>query len=209
MALGFGLYINLPDSHDWAKIIIYQIIAGIGVGPNFQSPLIALQSLVAPRDIATATATFGFTRNLSTSISVVIGGVIFQNRMQKQYPTLLAALGPQLAGQLSGGSAGANVGVVSALPAGQREVARLAFHNSLRTMWIQYVAFAALGLFISCFIGQHQLDKEHQVVKTGLAEEEAKRKELQENKKMSKELEREQKEQRKSSSREKVAGEAV
>lgn len=209
MALGFGLYINLPNSHNWAKIVIYQIIAGIGVGPNFQSPLIALQSLVAQRDIATATATFGFTRNLSTSISVVIGGVIFQNRMQKQYPTLLAALGPEIAGQLSGGSAGANVGIVSALPAGQKEVARQAFYESLRTMWIQYVAFAALGLFISCFIGQHKLKKEHEVVKTGLAEEEAKRKELQESKRASREMLREQDEQRKSSSREKVAGEAV
>jgi Na+/melibiose symporter-like transporter len=46
MALGFGLFIDLDVNSSWAKIIIYQIIAGIGVGPNFQSPLIALQSLV-------------------------------------------------------------------------------------------------------------------------------------------------------------------
>jgi EmrB/QacA subfamily drug resistance transporter len=46
MTLGFGLFIDLGLNSSWAKIIIYQIIAGIGVGPNFQSPLIALQSLV-------------------------------------------------------------------------------------------------------------------------------------------------------------------
>ena len=46
MTLGFGLFINLKVNSPWAKIIVFQIIAGIGVGPNFQAPLIALQSLV-------------------------------------------------------------------------------------------------------------------------------------------------------------------
>lgn len=46
MTLGFGLFINLGVNSSWAKIIVYQIIVGIGVGPNFQAPLIALQSLV-------------------------------------------------------------------------------------------------------------------------------------------------------------------
>jgi hypothetical protein len=46
MTLGFGLFIDFGVNSSWAKIIVYQIIAGIGVGPNFQSPLIALQSLV-------------------------------------------------------------------------------------------------------------------------------------------------------------------
>lgn len=193
MCLGFGLFIDLPSTKDWTKIILYQIVAGIGVGPNFQSPLIALQSLVPPRDIATATATFGFTRNLSTSISVVIGGVVFQNEMQKRYPSLVAALGMGTANSLSGGSAGASVGIVSALPAAQRTIARDAFYGSLRTMWIMYVAFAALGLVISIFIGNQVLSSEHEVTKTGLAEEEAKRKEFQEKKRQSKELLREEK----------------
>lgn len=46
MTLGFGLFIDFDVNSSWAKIIVYQIVAGIGVGPNFQSPLIALQSLV-------------------------------------------------------------------------------------------------------------------------------------------------------------------
>lgn len=46
MTIGFGLFIDFDVNSSWAKIIVYQIIAGIGVGPNFQAPLIALQSLV-------------------------------------------------------------------------------------------------------------------------------------------------------------------
>jgi hypothetical protein len=69
-------------------------------------------------------------------VAVVIGSVVFQNQMIKKFPTLLAALGPQLATQLSGGSAGANVGLVASLPAAQKEVVRQAFYESLRIMWI-------------------------------------------------------------------------
>lgn len=134
MTLGFGLFINLPRNATWSKIIIYQIVAGIGVGPNFQSPLIALQTLVKRADIATATATFGFTRNLSTSISVVVGSVVFQNEMQKRSAELVNALGSSVASELSGGSAGASVDIVKGLPAAGREVARDAYWGSLRIM---------------------------------------------------------------------------
>ena len=171
MTLGFGLYINLPSTASWSRIIIFQIIAGIGVGPNFQSPLIALQSLVEKRDIATATATFGFTRNLATSISVVIGGVIFQNGMKKRQATLAQALGPQIANELGGGSAGANTAVVASLPTAQRNVATDAYTESLRTMWIFYVCIAAVGLLISFTIGKQTLSKKHEVTRTGLDEQ--------------------------------------
>jgi hypothetical protein len=70
----------------------------------------------------------------------------------------------------------------------------------------QYVAFAALGLVASLFIASNKLSKEHQVTKTGLAEEEARRKEFQEQKRQPKEMLRAQ---RKSESGEKAAGDAV
>ena len=177
MTLGFGLFIDLPNHETWARVIIYQIIAGIGVGPNFQAPLIALQTLVEPKDIATATATFGFVRNLSTSISVVIGGVIFQNGMAKRQATLRAALGPGIAQALGGGSAGAATGVVAQLPPQQKAIATAAYTSSLMTMWIFYVCIAALGLAVSLAIGKQTLSKTHEMQKTGLAEQEKARQE--------------------------------
>ncbi|KAI9680046.1 MAG: hypothetical protein M1817_005062 [Caeruleum heppii] len=175
MTLGFGLFIDLGKDSGWAKIILYQIVAGLGVGPNFQSPLLALQSLIAPRDIATATATFGFTRNLATSISVVLGAVVFQNAMSAQQPRLRAALDPQTAQLLSGGSAGANVMLVQSLPDPQREIAREAFVQALRKMWILFVVLAVLGLVASAFIGRQVLSKTHEASKTGLEGEEERR----------------------------------
>ncbi|RAR13001.1 major facilitator superfamily transporter [Stemphylium lycopersici] len=175
MTLGFGLFIDFDVNTSWAKIIIFQIIAGIGVGPNFQSPLIALQSLVPKRDIATATATFGFTRNLGSAISVVVGGVVFNNEMKSKQSQLASSLGEQTASAFGGGSAGANVGLIQSLPDSQKLVARKAFTDSLSTMWILYVAFSVVGLLVSLLITRNKLEKQHEETKTGLEAEKAKR----------------------------------
>ncbi|EHK25157.1 uncharacterized protein TRIVIDRAFT_189029 [Trichoderma virens Gv29-8] len=168
MTLGFGLFIDLGSRANWAKIIIFQIIAGIGVGPNFQSPLIALQTNVEPRDIGAATASFQFLRQLGTSTSVVIGGVIFDNEMQKQQAFLQQQLGPELGGRFSGSQAASSVFLVASLNGHQREVVATAYWNALQKMFIAYTCFVALGLFISLFVEQKTLSKQHTEHKTGL-----------------------------------------
>ena len=175
MTIGYGLYIALPAGHTWSRIIIFQIIAGIGVGPNFQAPLLALQTHVAPRDIATATATFAFFRNFSTAISIVIGGVIFQNGMKSRESALIAATNQRIGHELGGGGAGAAAAVVKALPEPGRHAVRAIYVASLREMWIFYVCIAAIGLVVSLFIKKTTLTKTHEVRKTGLAAEEANR----------------------------------
>lgn len=130
---------------------------------------------IQKRDIATATATFGFTRNLGSAISVVIGSVIFQNVMKTQQGSLRASLGDQTAAAFSGGSAGANVGLINSLPGPQKEVAREAFAKSLSKMWILYAVFGVLGLLISLLIGVNVLDKQHEETKTGLEVEKERR----------------------------------
>ena len=168
MVLGFGLFIDLGAKRNWVKIIIYQIVAGIGVGPNFQAPLIALQTNVEPRDIGSATSSFSFLRQMGTSVSVVIGGVIFNNEMQRQQNTLQRELPPKIADLLTGANAAGSVQLVSALEGHDGEVARAAYAHSLRTMYLVYTCFAGLAFVLSLFLKQVKLSKEHQVHKTGL-----------------------------------------
>lgn len=178
MTLGFGLFIDLPSGrHSWARIIIYQIIAGIGAGPNFQAPLIALQTKVHPKDIASATAMFGFTRNLSTAMAVVIGGVIFQNGMNTREATLSVSVGQRVAIELGGGGAGASMEIVKDLPPGQKEAATKAYTDSLKMMWVFFTCVAAVGVAVSLMIDKSKLSKLHALQKTGLAEQESARQE--------------------------------
>jgi len=173
MTLGVGLFIDLPAYANWARIIIFQILAGLGIGPNFLAPLIALQTLVAPEDIATATATFMFVRQLSTAISVVIGGVIFQNEMQKQYAQLLSSgVSPQFVALLTGGSATSSTTLVRNLPAAQQSAVGNAFTDSLQKMWILYVCVGMVGFFASLAIKKQELKKQHEIIEIGLEAQE-------------------------------------
>jgi hypothetical protein len=90
-ALGTGLYINLDTDSSLPKIILFQIATGFGTGMLFFPPLIALQANISQVDTASATATFGFIRNLATAASIVVGGVVFQNSMTLRIPVLRAA----------------------------------------------------------------------------------------------------------------------
>ncbi|KAM0259971.1 hypothetical protein ACHAQJ_003064 [Trichoderma viride] len=169
MTLGFGLLIDLGAQANWAKIIIFQIIAGMGAGPIFQSPLIAIQTNVEPRDIGSATASFQFLRQLGTATSVVIGGVIFDNEMQKQQAFLVRELGPELASRLSGAEAASSVFLVAGLKGHQRDIAKTAYWNAMQKMFIAYTCFVFVGFLISFFVKQKTLSKEHTEHKTGLA----------------------------------------
>lgn len=168
MTLGYGLFIDLEATANWPKIILYQIVLGLGVGPNFQAPLIALQNNLQGRDVASATGTFMFIRQLATSISIVVGGVIFSSSMQNQEAGLVRSLGAETAKLLAANNAASSVEKVAALPEPQRSIAQTAYWNALRTMFIFYVAFAALGLVISFFVGGRTLTQEHTEHKTGL-----------------------------------------
>lgn len=187
MTLGYGLLIDLDSHSNLAKIIMYQFVAGLGIGPNFQAPLIALQSNISPRDIGTATAAFGFIRNIGTSISVVVGGVIFQNEMAKRAGQLTQVVGPKIAQTLTGGGAETSIGLIDGLPAAQRSIVQQDFALSLRPAWIMYTAFAFVGLLVSFLIGRRTLSKEHEETKTGIEAEAAARAEREEEERVRKE----------------------
>jgi MFS family permease len=173
MTLGFGLLIDLNATSTLREIIPFQIVAGIGSGVLFEPPLIALQTLVSQDDTATATATFGFVRNVGLSLSIVIGGVVFQNGMSLRAPDLRASgLPSNITDQLSGSAAAANVMVISTLqnPA-QKLVVKEAFAWSMRNMWILFSSVAVCGILATAFISKQVLGREHTETKTGLKKE--------------------------------------
>lgn len=76
----------------FAKILGSQFVAGFGNGLLFEAPLIAIQAIMPLDDVATAISTFSSVRNLATSLSVVLGRVIFQNSMDIRVCSLTFSL---------------------------------------------------------------------------------------------------------------------
>ncbi|KAI4724535.1 MFS general substrate transporter [Aureobasidium sp. EXF-10728] len=133
MTLGTGLFIDFGPKMVLWKLILFQIIAGVGVGPLFQAPMIALQSVVKQRDVAAANSAFTFLRSLVTSLSVVIGGVVLQRGL--------------------GSSSLTGNGHVST--GGGENAERYA--DALSNMWIFYTAFCAVMLLSTVWIGKVDL----------------------------------------------------
>lgn len=176
MTIGLGLCISLPSFTSWPRIICFLVIIGIGFGPNFHAPLIALQTRLQPKDIAAGTATFGFIRMLAGAFGVVLGQVIFQGAMQGHLGSFLAAGVPrEEAEQLAKGSAIVveNATKVAAWDA----VVRQAKTESFSKMWILYTVASFLGLLVSFGIRRAKLSREHEVVKTGIGAREEERSE--------------------------------
>lgn len=151
MTVGFSLFLTVSSSTSLTVIFIIEIVVAMGVGAVFQAPLVAYQANVEPADIAVATALFGFVRSLSTSISVVVGGVVFQNSIREHSSQLSSMLG-DVAQNFTASNAASNVLTVQLLPASQQAVVKDAFVSSLREMWKMYTGIGGLGLLAVLFV---------------------------------------------------------
>jgi MFS family permease len=79
LCLGTGLLTSVRVGESLTKLIIFQVITGIGVGMNIEPPLIAAQAAMTVMDTAVIQATMTFIRSLATTMAVVVGGVIVRN----------------------------------------------------------------------------------------------------------------------------------
>lgn len=167
--VGTGLYINFDTDSPLSKIVLYEIVTGLGTGCLFSSPIIALQISVSQAETASATATLGFIRNLATAVSIVVGGVIFQNSMIARKTELRAAgLTANQTELFAGSSAEASIFLLDevVVDVAQRRAVRDAWAWSLRNIWILYTCVAAVGVVASLFVRRVRLAKNEEYVET-------------------------------------------
>lgn len=136
LTLGSGLFIDLKFEASLARLFVFEIIAGIGVGMNIEPPLLAAQAATPVRDTAAVVATMSFLRSIGNAVSIVVGGVIFQGQMDAAYPGLVAQVGEQSASHFRGSKAVASVDFISGLPADDQGIVRLAYFDAMKKMWI-------------------------------------------------------------------------
>ncbi|CAG8971767.1 hypothetical protein HYALB_00001876 [Hymenoscyphus albidus] len=170
LCLGFGLFVSFNINTTISQIIGYQIIGGMGSGFLFETTIIAIQSQVSQEDMATATSTLCFIRNVGITLSVIIGGSFFQSSMDKQIASLNAVGLPQeLVIKYSGSNVLATILSIRDI---QDQTWRIAIENAvllaMRNVWILFTAVAFVGFVASLFVRQGHLTTEHTVTGTGL-----------------------------------------
>jgi hypothetical protein len=131
MLLGTSFFTTFGTRTEWAKIICFQIILGVGVGQVFQTPLLALQSSVSPANLTPAISAQGFARNLFSSVSIVVGTVLLESR------------------------------IGSSLDAADRTTAELdTYSGAFWRMWIFYTCVCATMLLIAVVMVSPKLKKD-------------------------------------------------
>lgn len=170
MTIGTGLYISFGIDMSDSVVVGLEILGAFGPALLFQGPMVAIQNTVSQVDTATATASLGFIRSVAMSLSVVVGGVVFQNSMDAWRSSFAAAgLGESVREALSGNQAAANVGITASIQdASQRQVVLEAFAWSMRNMFIMYTCLAAVAMIASAFIKHRDLKTEHTETTTGI-----------------------------------------
>jgi hypothetical protein len=170
MTIGTGLYITFGANTSIAVIVGLEIVGAPGPALLFQAPVAAIQNTVSQGDTAAATSSLLFLRSIAMSLSVVVGGVVFQNSMDARQSSLAAAgLSESVLDALSGSQAAANVDITNLIQdVSQRQVVLEAFAWSTRNMFIVYTCLSAITIVASMFIKHKKLSTEHTETKTGL-----------------------------------------
>ncbi|EWC44372.1 hypothetical protein DRE_01198 [Drechslerella stenobrocha 248] len=140
-SIGAGLITTWEVDTGHAQWIGYQALFGIGIGMGMQQPLIAVQTVLPSRDIATGTAVIIFSQTLGGALAVSIAQNVFNNQLIKnlgqQVPDLDASI------VLTTGA----TSLKENLPAEFLEGALSAYNLSLTQTYYIAVAFMALSIF--------------------------------------------------------------
>jgi MFS family permease len=156
--LGMGLLYLLTPYTSTATWVFLNLVPGLGTGILFAGMGIAIPAAADPKDMAHAVAFYSFFRAFGQGIGVAVGGVVFQNVMERKLDGY-AALKP-LAETYSKDAA-ALVQVLKAMEKGVvRDELVLAYADSLKVVWVTMCGLAGVALVTNLFVKGYTLEKE-------------------------------------------------
>lgn len=149
--VGFGLLATLDEKSSYVKTELYQIVVAIGTGSLFQVPLIGLQASMPMKEMQTATATLGLSRQLGSTIGISIGGTIYASILRRMLSTIPGYSIPN-------SSSSENVaGLTQIQPPELRDRVLHAYTRSISTIWIVVAPVCFVALVFQLFIKEYTL----------------------------------------------------
>jgi MFS family permease len=143
--VGFGVLSLMKANISSSQWIGYQILVSAGFGLLYPAPVFPVLAPLPVERTASALAFFAFVRSFAQSWGITISATILQNELKKKLPADFVSLFP-------GGVeiAYAAIPVVKTLPEPLKNEVRVAFADSMITIWHTMIGISALGV-ISVF----------------------------------------------------------
>ena len=159
MSLGCGLFVLLKPGSSTGAWVSCQLLFGLGNGMVYNTMIPPLLASLGPGLIATATATWSFSRAFGSIWGIAIPSAIFNSRIDSLVATRIRSLDAQLATELSNGGAyqRATASFVRGLSDNIRPIVIGVYSDALQTVWGVSIAFVVIGLPLSLFIKGYDL----------------------------------------------------
>ncbi|KAM0752456.1 iron permease [Meredithblackwellia eburnea MCA 4105] len=155
MMVGFGLMTLLQANSSKGAWVGYPIIVGCALGALYAATNFPVLAPLKPSDQALAQAFYGFQRSFGQVFGIAIGSTILQNQLIKKLP---AEFFQTLEGTGSdAGLAFAAIPLISKLSEPLKTQVRVAFADSLRTIWQTSIGLSGLGLIVAVFMKSYKL----------------------------------------------------
>ncbi|KAK1236015.1 hypothetical protein PQX77_000784, partial [Marasmius sp. AFHP31] len=153
--LGYGLMTMLDGYSSLAEQLVLPLVAALGIGALFQTPLIGLQAAMPLKDMATSTGAFGFIRTLGGTVGIAIGQAIWSSTLKNKLSKVQNVPIDTSSANLSQ-SVRQLKNIADATVRG--EVIQ-AYAKSISTIWIVATPVIGVGFLMSLFIRRYTLDR--------------------------------------------------
>ncbi|KAF9100468.1 hypothetical protein BGX29_006543 [Mortierella sp. GBA35] len=147
---GIGLLTLLKVDSNRAAPIGFMFIIGLGLGLCMQTMMLAIQSAVATKDMAVATANATFFRTVGSVMGVAIAGTVFNNGVRDHLHPIIAT-NPKVVEVIANSYLAPIFG-----PVLEAQILD-AYMKAIRSAFIVCVPFMGLGFLSSLFIQHHKL----------------------------------------------------
>ncbi|KAG9040472.1 hypothetical protein FS837_000569, partial [Tulasnella sp. UAMH 9824] len=139
-----------------AKQVVYLIVAAMGTGCLFQTPLMGLQAAMPQKDIATVTSTFGLVRQLGGTIGISAGGSVYVSFLRHRLDEIQGFD----ASRIPNSQLINSVGLLHSIqPDSVRDQVIGAYAKSLSSIWLICTPLVALAMVLSFFVRGYSLKR--------------------------------------------------
>jgi EmrB/QacA subfamily drug resistance transporter len=150
LTAGLGLMGTVEWNTNYWVVAPYMFCVGVGVGMMMQNLVLAVQNIVAPRDLGAASSFIAFTRTLGGAIGVSALGAVLAHRVTTHLTEGLQAARIDPAKAL-GGSESTGIPNLSTIPQPVRSIVQGAYGSSIADIFLAAAPFAFIALVISFF----------------------------------------------------------
>lgn len=150
-----GLLVLLTAETSTAVWVVLNLVGGIGMGILYPAMIIAVQASSSAENQTYATNMFTFFKAFGSTLGVAVGGVVFQNQMEKKM--LSQPLISKMAREYSR-DAVKLVQIIKAMPDNEiKHQLRSSFTHALMWIWIVMAALAGVALIGSLFLKSYDI----------------------------------------------------